>query len=137
MILRERITNVLRLECVHRLAHARRTTRHCSDEPFAFVVAAEEAVELGFDAERADGQKQMTLLWLGLHHGNVQRIAQMRRHAELKELARTVALDVHGEIRRADPRAIALSPARGDFTQFQACTHRGELGLDVFSIHMF
>ena len=81
--------------------------------------------------------EQMTILRLALHHGHVQRIAQVRRHAEFKELARAIAADVHGEIRGINPPAITHPPARRDFTHLQARTHRGELGLNVVSIHTF
>jgi len=98
VIARERGTNVLRLQHVHRLTHARRPARNGGDELFAFVVAAEEAVELRLVTGFADEQKQMTLLRFGLHHGNVQRLTEMRRHAEFEELAGIVAKDVHREV---------------------------------------
>jgi hypothetical protein len=36
---------------------------------------------------------------------------------------------------RSNPRAIALSPTRGNFTHFHARAHRGELGLYIYCIH--
>ena len=79
----------------------------------------------------------MTLLWFGLHDGDIQRFAQVRRHAQFEELARAVAPDVHGEILGFNPGSIALAPARRDFTHLQARAHRGELGLNVIRIHRF
>src|SRR6516162_3259088 len=42
VIARERFTDVLRLEGIHCLAHARGTARHSRDEPFTFVMSAQE-----------------------------------------------------------------------------------------------
>ncbi len=46
MIARERVMHILGLECIHRLADAGSAAGHGSDEPFAFVMAAEEAIRL-------------------------------------------------------------------------------------------
>lgn len=123
----ERNTHILRLERVHRLAHARRAARHGGDEPFAFVVTAQEAIELRLVTGLAHGQEQMTLLRLALHYGHGQRIAQVRRNAEFEELTAAIALDVHGEVLSIDPGAITLMPARRDFTHLEPRAHRSEL----------
>ena len=87
VIASERITNVLRLERIHRLTDGRGAAWHGGDEPFAFVMAAEETVELRLVARLAHEQQQMTLLRFALQHGNIQRFAQVRGHAEFEELA--------------------------------------------------
>ena len=115
-------------------AHARGATRHGGDEPFAFVMPAQEAVELRLVAGLANRQQQMTLPGFGLHDANFQRVAQVRRHAELEELTVAILLDVHGVVSGASP-AGPVEPFRSDFTHLQARAHRGELGLDFFSIH--
>ena len=76
VIARERITDVFGLERVHRLADAGSTAGHGSDEPFAFVVSAEEAICLRLFALLADEQEQMSLLRFGLDDGNIQRVAR-------------------------------------------------------------
>ena len=68
---------------------------------------------------------------------DIQRFAQVGRHAEFEELTVAIAPDVHGEILGFNPGSIALTPARRDFTHLQARTHRGELGLNVIRIHRF
>jgi hypothetical protein len=134
---RERITNVARLERVHRLTHARRTTRHGGDEPFAFIVAAKEAVELRFGGGLAHEQEEMALLRIGLEDGRFKRFAQVRRNAELEELTSTITLNIHGIVHWIDPLAVAHLPARRDLTHFQARTHFTEPGLNLFRIHTF
>src|SRR6266487_42765 len=94
-------------------------TRHTSPSLLARLVSEE------WSERRDDG-----------HESGINAVLD-RRHAEFKELAGAIALDVHSEIIRAGPRAITLSPARRDFTHLQARAHRGELGLDVISIHTF
>ena len=79
----------------------------------------------------------MTLLRFGLHDGNIERFAQVCRHTEFEELTVAITPDVHGEICRRNPSAIALTPARRDFAHFDARAHRGELGLNVVCIHTF
>src|SRR5881296_1553826 len=128
VIARERDPNIVRLEHVHRLAHARGTTRNGGNEPVALVVAAQEAVELRFVTGLADEQQQVALLRLALHDGDIQQLAQVRRHAEFEELPVAIAPDVHGEIHRVDPLAITLSPARSNLTHLQPRAHRGEPG---------
>ena len=60
------------LERIHGLAHTRRATRHGSNEPFAFIVAAQEAVELRQIVRFADLQQQMALFRFTLRDGYIQ-----------------------------------------------------------------
>jgi hypothetical protein len=105
--------------------------RHGRDEPFTFVVSAQEAVELRLGRRLAHEQEQMTLLRLALHHGDIERVAQVFRHAQLEELAEVILAEIHGVI---------FGPMRPVETRrggahFQARTHGSELGLNLLSIH--
>jgi len=79
----------------------------------------------------------MTLVWQCLHDVDLQRLAQMRRHAQFEELPVAVPAQVHGEILRFNPRSIALMPTRRDFAHFHTRTHGSELGFKLNRIHVF
>jgi hypothetical protein len=138
LIARERITNVLGLERIHGLAHRRRASRHGGNEPFAFVVAAEEAVKLRLLAWLA--HEQMTLLRLGLHDGYVQRFPQGLRDTEFEEFPVIVAADVNGVIWLGDVSSRPnrhQHPTRRNLADFQTSAHSSELGLNLLCIHTF
>jgi hypothetical protein len=99
-------------------------------------VAAQIAVELLILPRPGHTKEQMTFLWQTLHHGYDQHLAQVRRHAQFEELACGILANVQGNIGWIDPCTIALSPSRGDFTDFHARSHRSELGLNIYCIHI-
>jgi len=126
---RERVTNVLWLKCIHRLTHTRRAAWHGCDEPFTFVVPAQEAIKLRLLIRFADEQEQAALFRLALENRGLDRLAQVRRHAELEELPVTIAPNVHRVI------TSGAVPTHRNLTHLQARAHRGEPGFNVFRIH--
>src|SRR2546428_5186649 len=58
----ERVTNLFRLERIHRLTQTRSAAWHGCDEPFTFVVPAQEAIKLRLLIRFADEKEQVALL---------------------------------------------------------------------------
>src|SRR5438552_4063454 len=135
VIVRERVTNVLRLERVHGLTHTRRAAWHGCDEPFTFVVAAQEAIKLRLLIRFADEQEQVALLRLAREDRGLNRLAQVRRLAEFEVRPVAIASDVSGVVHWLNPLTVSHLPARSDFTHLQARAPRGEPGFNVFRIH--
>ena len=59
----------------------------------------------------ADEQEQVALLRLALEDRGLNRLAQVRRHAEFEELPVAIAPDVHGVVHRVNPLAVSHLPA--------------------------
>jgi hypothetical protein len=78
----------------------------------------------------------MPLLWLTLHYRDIERIAQVRGHAEFEELSAAVATNIQGIVRRADPRTVSLTPTRRNLTHFEPGAHLGKPGFNRLRIHM-
>ena len=124
VIARERVTNVLRLERIHRLTHARSAARHGSDEPFTFVMAAEEAVESAacrrLCAPAAADDAASARSAARRHPANRCRCVGTRssKNSPLPSRWMSTAKSA-GSIHVT----ISLTPARRDLTHFQARAH--------------
>ena len=91
-------------------------------------MAAQEAVRLLLWLCAPHHEQQMTFMGTGLQNINVELVAEILRHAEFKELAASVATNVHS--------VAAGAPARRDNARPKSRAHGGEFRFNVFSIHI-
>jgi hypothetical protein len=102
--------------------------RHSRDEPFAFVMAAQETIQPRIVRCLADEQQQMPLLGLALHYRQLQVVARSFWDTHFEELTVTITLDVHGIVS-------VVPPGWAELAHFHASFHFLELGLNLLCIH--
>src|SRR5205814_9035762 len=121
-IARERVTNVLWLKCIHRLTHTRNAAWHGCDEPFTFVVPAQEAIKLRLLIRFADEQEQVALFRLALENRGLDRLAQFHRPPKFEERAVTTAPAPHVAVQSVNPLARPHPPCPSDSTHIDSRT---------------
>src|SRR6266496_667332 len=112
----------------HRVVHSGNTARHCCHKPIALVVTAQEAVGLLLRLCAPHYEQEVTSAGTGLQNSNVELVVEILRNAEFKELATSVAANVHS--------VAAGAPARRDNARPKSRAHGGEFRFNVFSIHI-